>query len=449
MKQTLTVSAIVLLQNEKKILEDTLHSIHKQNYQPVEIIVIDSSAERLVSELVIQYPELRYYHRPDQNKATNKNFGIHLARGEVIAFLNAEDMWTDHKLADQVNYLEAHPEVDIVQGLIHNVSRTARSLSLVECLNCTYEFINSGSLVYRRSIFDTVGMFDETLDIGEEIDWFVRAWEKNIVKISLNQIALLHGQSSPVESEKLLKLFQVQSLKLIKKQLIKRKEIVEISAKKQHNPVGLSKYIGNPYEELNTDFEPFTIICDDCWGYGSYHNLKIQYNTPFIDIRIEPYCFLELLKDPQGYLEAPLTFIERSKYDFVNNWRTQVDFPLAQLKNKIELKFVHSSDQEDCRRKWERRVKRINWNNLFIRFRDDPVVFKYDYLTEFDRLEYENKVCFTLKEYPEFDWAVCTPDYFTAIHNGDKIYDASKQYFDAISWVKKTYGSSISAYKVN
>jgi uncharacterized protein (DUF1919 family) len=157
------------------------------------------------------------------------------------------------------------------------------------------------------------------------------------------------------------------------------------------------------------------------------------------------------LKDLRNYVESPLTFTNTSKYKNVNRWRDKdsLDFPIARLKDKVELQFVHESDQDVCREKWTRRMKRIHWDNLFIKFRDDHQGSLNEYyLNEFDRLQHENKICFTRQEYPQYEWAIAAPDYFTSISEGGNIYALTKKYFDSEKWVKKIHGSNLSAYKI-
>lgn len=454
-RETLSVSVIILLNDLNNFWEDTINSVKNQNHQLLEIIVIDGSDQGQGAEITKDDPEIYYYHQPNRNKAMNLNLGIHLAKGSAIAFLDAGDLWTPHKVSSQVNYLEAHPDVEIVQGLIWNIFAKARYYRLIEnpnhaYLNHAYLFINPGSLTYRRSVFEKVGLFDETLDAGEEIDWFLRAWEKNTVKISLKQTSLLHRGSNLIKFRE-FSTYQIRLLKAVGKCINRRKNEGENFSKNSLNLTNLREYIGEPCEELDANFEPFTIIGDDCWSHGPYLDFGVyKYNTPFIGIRIEPPCYLELLKDLQGYVESPLSFITRSKYDYINSWREncRLNFPIAMLKNKVELLFVHELNEEICREKWQRRLERINWNNLFIKFREAPWVFQSEYLLEFNQLQYEYKICFTMQERPEFDWAVSVPDYFTAISSGGDIYGATKKYFDIENWVRKSYGPNPSAYKI-
>jgi uncharacterized protein (DUF1919 family)/septum formation topological specificity factor MinE len=446
MKQAnLLVSVIILLDDDNSFLEDTICSIKAQNYPLLEIIMIDRSLQRSFTELAQHFKDIRYYHQPDCNQAFGRNFGIQLARGEAIAFLDSGDMWADNQLAEQIEYLEANPEAEIVQGLIQNVTETSKYPDLIEKFALVYDFINTGSLVFRRSVFQRVGVFDEALDAGEEIDWFFRASTMDIIKAKLDNVTLFQRHNNHQEATESL---QFSLLKVVKKYISKRKEDTELQSRIQKSSA--KSYIGNPRNEIETGIRAFTIISDDCWSYGPYEELGLRYSTPFIGIRIEAPSYLELLKDLRGYVESPLIFTNISKDANINSWRDKekLSFPMALLKNKVELFFIHETDEEVCRRKWEKRVKRISWDNLFIKFRENSWNFRQEYLTEFDQLPYEYKIAFTLKEYPEFQWAVPAPDYLKNLDAGGSPYDPTKQYFDATSWVKKIYGSNALAYKV-
>jgi uncharacterized protein (DUF1919 family) len=447
-RETLSVSAIVLVSDDRdKFLAETIDSIKSQDRQPLEIIIIDSSSQGDAAEIVRQFTGISYYHQPDRNRAFNINLGLAKSKGDAIAFLNAGDLWTRHKLTNQIVYFESHPEVEIVQGFIQNIPDLFRYASYIENLDLAYDFVNLGSLICRRSVFNKVGMFDESLDIGAEIDWFVRSYENQVVKVKLELVTLLYRPKILQSLTDSQRSFQIISLKVLKKHIDRQKS--NRSNKQPRGQINY-KYIGRPFEEVVTDFQPFTIISDDCWSYGPYNDLRAKYATPFIGIRIEIPCYLELLKDLQNYVQSPLTFTNTSKYKHVNHWRDKdsLNFPIALLKDNVELLFVHESDEDVCREKWMRRIKRIHWDNLFIKFRDDHQDSLDKYLNEFDRLKYENKICFARQEYPPFEWVIAAPDYLDMISLGGDIYGATKKYFDAVNWVKKTHGSNLSAYKI-
>jgi len=115
----------------------------------------------------------------------------------------------------------------------------------------------------------------------------------------------------------------------------------------------------------------FTIISNDCWGGEVYKDLGLEYTTPFVGIRLFAPCYIKLLKNIKGYIESPLTWISVSRYHSVNEEREKRFFPIGLLKDDVEIHFFHEASEAQAQEKWNRRVKRINWDNLFIKFAGD------------------------------------------------------------------------------
>jgi len=124
-------------------------------------------------------------------------------------------------------------------------------------------------------------------------------------------------------------------------------------------------YLYNYQERQALNNHDFTIIANNCWGWKIYNELGIPYTSPFIGLHINGPCFIRLLKNLQYYLQEELAFINYSKYD-----DKQYSYPIAVLGGEIEIHFVHYGSEEYARTTWHKRVKRINWDNLFIKMCD-------------------------------------------------------------------------------
>ena len=126
----------------------------------------------------------------------------------------------------------------------------------------------------------------------------------------------------------------------------------------------------------------FTIICDNCWAGKVYQELGLPYQTPFVGMFVFSPDYIKMLKNLKYYLSGniPLTFVKESKYikDFDNA------YPLALL-DDIELHFLHYADEEEATQKWNRRLERIHWDNLYFKFNDIDVC-TYELMKEFEEL---------------------------------------------------------------
>jgi len=151
------------------------------------------------------------------------------------------------------------------------------------------------------------------------------------------------------------------------------------------------KYIQRKRSRLkNTDV---SIISSNCNGGVIYNDLGLEFKSPFINLFIRADDYIKLLKNLKDYMDEELVFVK--ELDDVYGY---TDYPTAYLKD-VKIYFMHYKNEEEALEAWERRKKRINWDNLYIIFTDRSQCTKEN-LEEFDKLDYPNKVVFTHLPYP-------------------------------------------------
>ncbi len=444
------VSVIIPVYNGERFLAEALHGVLAQDYRPLEIVVVDDGSTDATPAIAAQFADsIRYVRQSRRGPGAARNTGLRLARGEVVAFLDVDDAWPTAKLRRQVGYLAAHPEVDIVQGLIvqQQWDASAPGAGMVfEDVSEPYQFVNLGSAVYRRSVFETVGPFDETLAENEDTDWYMRAWEHSVPKVVQDQIALFYRRHDQNMTQTTLHP-HLKMTRLFKRHLDRVRGAGVGDPPPDRPPI--SAYLGVPpvkNARAKVRDENFTLISNDCWGSGPYQHLGLMYRTPFIGTRVLAPCFLELLRDPRRYVAAPAEFISTSRYDLMNHLRQHVfgAYPLALLDGTVELHFVHETDETTAWEKWERRRAKMNFDNLYIKFSQDPECCTDAMLEAFDRLPYPYKVCFTYRDYPDLRSTILMPGYFVP---GAPMYFLSRTYFDTVAWLDKAHGPDTQAYR--
>lgn len=184
------VSVIIPVYNGEKYLAEAIKNVFEQDYSPLEIIVVDDGSTDNTRTIATQFKDsIHYICQSNSGPAAARNRGIRSAKGDVIAFLDSDDLWSDNKLKLQVSYLAENPTVEIVQGLIQQMQLSG---SEFEVASPSYQFINLGSAIYRKSVFEKIGYFDEVLRYGEDTDFFLRAWENDISKVVLDQVTLFY-----------------------------------------------------------------------------------------------------------------------------------------------------------------------------------------------------------------------------------------------------------------
>src|SRR6266536_3462505 len=111
------VSVILPVYNGARFLRDAVESVRRQRYEPLETIIVDDGSTDETREIATGFPgEVSYVRQENAGPPAARNTGLRLARGTLIGFLDADDVWTDDKLALQVPRLLEEPSVDAVLG---------------------------------------------------------------------------------------------------------------------------------------------------------------------------------------------------------------------------------------------------------------------------------------------------------------------------------------------
>ena len=196
----MTVSVIIPCGRMSRFLTDSVASVLSQKIDVLEILVVcpadDDNTGRITQGLIAEGAPLNLLHDPETGPGNARNVGILAARGDIIAFLDADDLWTPDKLSLQIDRLGAMPEVDAVGGLTVSFDWTADSEGLSAPSNETAGVClpNPGMLICRRSVFDTVGMFEDDLLYAEDFDLLMRIRDFDVPFTMLNVPVLYYRQ---------------------------------------------------------------------------------------------------------------------------------------------------------------------------------------------------------------------------------------------------------------
>jgi glycosyltransferase involved in cell wall biosynthesis len=182
LKQQLA-TVIVPVYNSERYLEDTLKSIFNQDYQPIEVIVVDDGSTDSSAKIAKSFKNIRYIYQANQGPSAARNTGITISQGEFIAFLDSDDMWMPEKLSLQINYLLNHPDVGFVVAhrrmLIEQGIK--RPLWYKEHIfqKDSVCFGASAMLAWRNT-FKEVGPYNPSYRFGENAEWLTRAKDAGV-----------------------------------------------------------------------------------------------------------------------------------------------------------------------------------------------------------------------------------------------------------------------------
>lgn len=196
------VSVIIPAYNAASLIEETLHSVFAQTHSEIETIVVDDGSTDSTAAIVDRYsPRVILMRQTNSGGCSSpRNHGLRVARGEFITFFDADDLMLPGKLARQVAFLRAHPQLGAVLMDYRNFDETGEAATshfagcpqlkrllvgsgadqvLLDPLPATRILTNenyaiAGSPLVRRSLFDSVDPFDEDLRASEDFDLMYR-----------------------------------------------------------------------------------------------------------------------------------------------------------------------------------------------------------------------------------------------------------------------------------
>ncbi len=178
------VSVIISAFHQQERLERAVASVLAQTYRHYEIIVIDDVfTERSADSVQRMSSAIRRLAQPHPGVAAARNAAIRQSRGELIALLDAKDLWTADKLERCVRFLQQQPQCDVVYSPMGSMD--ARGQWLAEQVRVCHEgwildelfeedCIGDSSAVFRRRVWERLGGFDETLPLSVGHNFWLR-----------------------------------------------------------------------------------------------------------------------------------------------------------------------------------------------------------------------------------------------------------------------------------
>lgn len=193
------VSVVIPAFNAGAFIGEALESVRAQSYRPLEVIVVDDGStddtgavvERFAAKAVTDC-EVQCISQQNGGPSKARNTGIKAARGGWIAFLDADDIWTEDKLTKQMDYVKGHENVALIfgdmrifgdEGIItpsaygkYGYPACDSEGMLLDGFKRLVESnpIYTGTVVARRDCFDKAGLFDESIRHGEDYDMWLR-----------------------------------------------------------------------------------------------------------------------------------------------------------------------------------------------------------------------------------------------------------------------------------
>ena len=197
----LKISVIMPIRNMADYLPAAILSITRQSCPVDEILVVDDGSTDGTSEILARLAgtvsSIRVIPGPETTPSAARNAALAQATGDVIAFLDADDLWPDDKLQRQMNRLQCAPAVDVVWGKVRWFDRQhAAELRPADDARIVDTFaVNLGAGIIRRTVFDRIGPLDASLTYSEDTDFVLRLRDFGVPITVLPSVTLYYRSS--------------------------------------------------------------------------------------------------------------------------------------------------------------------------------------------------------------------------------------------------------------
>jgi len=194
------VSVIITTHNRLELFKKALNSVLTQSYKNYEIIVIDGSADLSVKTHIKSLKNIKYQHFDNDNANYLRNKGVELSAGDLIAFLDDDDIWKEHKLQSQVHAFNKNnihlcytgKNIRYEKKAIEKYSFKKPIFSDIFNSILWDNFIGTtSSIMVRSSVFKLVGGFDESFPALQDYEFYIRVC-KNFQIIGIDESLVIY-----------------------------------------------------------------------------------------------------------------------------------------------------------------------------------------------------------------------------------------------------------------
>ena len=187
-----TVSALMPVWNGIAFLGEALESILVQEPAVDEIVVVDDGSTDGSGDLARSFgPRVRCVRRAHAGLAATRNAAVREARCDLVAFLDADDLWPRGRLARLLAALAANPDCGIAQGRLQRMVPAGHDAGW-QLVDESWRAPNVATALIRRDVFARVGPFDEKVAGADDVDWLLRAKESGVREAQVDAVTLLY-----------------------------------------------------------------------------------------------------------------------------------------------------------------------------------------------------------------------------------------------------------------
>jgi glycosyltransferase involved in cell wall biosynthesis len=198
------VSCVIAVYNGEAYLHEAINSLLAQEYPHVEIVVVNDGSTDGTADVIGRYDDrIRVLNQDNMGVSAARNQGVAMSTGQLLCFLDADDRLDARKFTMQVLAFGADSQLDLCDG--HTSNFWSPELSLDTCqadFRSAQDFWRNpiaghiSTWLFRRELWERVGGFSTKLRYSEDVDWFSRAIDLPMRRLTLLDV-LTHRRLHP------------------------------------------------------------------------------------------------------------------------------------------------------------------------------------------------------------------------------------------------------------
>jgi len=186
------VSVVMSVYNGQAFLSEAVESVLKQTFRDFEFVIIDDGSTdttaKILSTYVSRDERIRVFRHENKGRAASLNVGIGAARGKYIARMDADDVALPHRLKEQIDFMEQHPEVGLLGGAVELINAQGQVFktfcpplqdSEIRSVMIRYNPIHHPTVIMRKEVVLAAGGYRKALLDADDYDLFLRIGERS------------------------------------------------------------------------------------------------------------------------------------------------------------------------------------------------------------------------------------------------------------------------------
>lgn len=252
------VSVVIPSYNSAKFIAATLESVFSQTHRNLEILVVDDgSIDNTIDVLQAFRERILIIQKPNGGPASARNLGIRQAKGEYVAFLDADDLWVNNKIERQLAAISAEPKIGMVysrrkflqdEKVISEIPKKPCLSGMIFRELFNGNFITTSTVLARKACFDRLGVFDERKDFiaVEDYDMWLRIAKEYALACIDEELVYYRVHAGGIS-------------KKIDRSYLNEKAVIETALKRwpnleQETAVSINKRLAKLYVNYGSDF---------------------------------------------------------------------------------------------------------------------------------------------------------------------------------------------------